>query len=395
MNLKFWEKKKPIEKKENPIGSAIINLTHGTPIWTSKDYISISQEGYIDNPYAHACVDVIAKSCAGIDLMLYQKDSKGNKKIITKHELLDLINKPNPKQSKYMFIKELVSFYLIADNAYTTYTLANKKPKEIYNLRPDRIHIKGGNQYNLVDYYTYYTGQDSIDLEPQSIMHLKDFNPLEDYEGLTPMRSAAKSIDQNNACRAWNTALLQNGANQPGILVSETELTDEGFERLKGEIQSKFRSKEKSGLPALLEGKLTFYATGINPKDIDWTEAIKLSAKEIALSFGVPPEIIGDNANKTYSNYGEARKALYQETVLPIMNFIVGELNAWLTPYWGSNLEIAYDIDSIPALNEDRKLLFNSIEKANYLTINEKREMMGYGPIEGGDILNIDGGVQQ
>ena len=388
MDYKFWNWKKKIEKKDNPIGSAIVNLTHYTPIWTSQDYISMVTEGYLDNPYVYACINVITKACGQIDFILYQKDSKGKRKIIEQHELLNLLNNPNPEQGKYAFIKEMISYYLLADNAFITYALAGKKPKELYNLRPDRIHVFGGYQYNLVDHYTYYTGTDEITLKARDVMHLKDFAPLKDYEGCTPIRACAKSIDQNNACRAWNTALLQNGANQPGILVSETELDDANFARLKSEISAKFSNVDRAGVPALLEGKILWYPTGMNPKDIDWTEAIKLSAKEIANAFGVPPECIGDSSNKTYSNYQEARKALYQETILPIMGMLVNQLNVWLTPFFGTNLEINYDIDSIPALAEDRKTLFDAIKDANYLTKNEKREMMGFDPIEGGDVLD-------
>jgi len=122
-----------------------------------------------------------------------------------------------------------------------------------------------------------------------------------------------------------------------------------------------------------------------------WLEGLKLSAREIAIAFGVPPELIGDNANKTYSNYKEARQAFYTETVLPLMDSIKGELNNWLIPKFGDKrLYIDYDRDEIEALQEDREAVWRRALEAvknGIITPNEARVMLGYDEVEGGDML--------
>jgi phage portal protein BeeE len=119
-----------------------------------------------------------------------------------------------------------------------------------------------------------------------------------------------------------------------------------------------------------------------------WLEGLKFSGREIAIAFGVPPELIGDNSNKTYSNYGEARMAFYLETVLPLMDFLRDELNNWLTPLYGDSYYLDYDRDEIEAIQEDRKEVWSRANKSfasGLLTKNEAREMIGYESVEGGD----------
>ncbi len=42
------------------------------------------------------------------------------------------------------------------------------------------------------------------------------------------------------------------------------------------------------------------------------------------------------------------------------------------------------DLDAIDALSAEREALWSRLEKASFLTANEKRAAVGYGSIEGG-----------
>src|ERR1700679_3545842 len=78
----------------------------------------LAQEGYCENAVAHACINKIATSIASIEPQLFSVDAKGKRTKIDSHPLLDLIESPNPTQSGKEFIRQLVSYYLAAGNAY-------------------------------------------------------------------------------------------------------------------------------------------------------------------------------------------------------------------------------------------------------------------------------------
>ena len=62
---------------------------------------------------------------------------------------------------------------------------------------------------------------------------------------------------------------------------------------------------------------------GLSPRDMDFTSLKHMSAKDIALVFGVPSQIIGIPDSQTYSNFSEAKLALYNETIIPLSHFKV------------------------------------------------------------------------
>ena len=45
------------------------------------------------------------------------------------------------------------------------------------------------------------------------------------------------------------------------------------------------------------------------------------------------------------------------------------------------------DIDRIEALAGDRAALWERVTKAPFLTVNEKRQAVGYSPLQGGDSI--------
>jgi phage portal protein BeeE len=57
----------------------------------------------------------------------------------------------------------------------------------------------------------------------------------------------------------------------------------------------------------------------------------------------------------------------------------------WLSPQFGEAIRVTIDTDRIDALVADRAALWDRVSNAPFLTLNEKREAVGYGPVGGGD----------
>jgi HK97 family phage portal protein len=122
----------------------------------------------------------------------------------------------------------------------------------------------------------------------------------------------------------------------------------------------------------------------LSPKDMDFMEAKHSAAREIALAFGVPPMLLAIPGDNTYSNYQEANRVFFRQTVLPLGQRIGSALAQWLQPAFG-DLTLAIDADRVDALSGDRAALWERVTKAPFLTVNEKRAAAGYGAVQGGD----------
>ena len=60
----------------------------------------------------------------------------------------------------------------------------------------------------------------------------------------------------------------------------------------------------------------------------------------------------------------EARLALYEETIIPLLRHVQSDLNEWLVPVYGEDLKLEYDIDGIPAITERRRMVTDNILRA-------------------------------
>ncbi len=225
-----------------------------------------------------------------------------------------------------------------------------------------------------------------------SILHLKSFHPLNDWYGMSPLEAASCAIDQHNTVAGHNLAILQNGGRLSGMLMIRPgphgeHLSDEQQAHVREGLAELYEGFKNAGRIMVVEGNCEWKEMGLSPKDLDFIEGKNMSAREISQAFGVPPMLVGVPGDATFANYKEARFHLWEDTILPLIEYMVAEFNLWLTPFFGDNLRLSYDTDSIPALAPRREAAWAKITDADFLTINEKRQAVGYGPIEGGERL--------
>ena len=308
------------------------------------------------------------------------------------------MKRPNPRQDGASLFETVASHLLLAGNAYLEAVglgvEGGMQVRELYALRPDRMKLLPGPN-GWPQAYEYSAAGSTVRFDQNAalppILHLTFFNPLDDHYGQSPLEAAAIAVDTHNAAACWNKALLDNAARPSGALVYAG--TDGGvlspvqYERLKKEFADFYQGASNAGRPLVLDGGLDWRPMSLSPRDMDFLEAKHAAAREIALAFGVPPMLLGIPGDNTYSNYQEANRVFWRQSVLPLAGRIGCALTHWLSPVFGENLMLAADTDRIEALNADRATLWERVSKAPFLTVNEKRLAAGYGPIEGGDVF--------
>ena len=136
---------------------------------------------------------------------------------------------------------------------------------------------------------------------------------------------------------------MENAARPSGALVfngADGQLTEEQFDRLKAELVQSHSGPGNAGRPLLLEGGLDWKPMALSPAEMDFTQARREAAREIALAFGVPPLLLGLPGDNTYANYREANEAFRRQTVTPLVAKTARALTTWLRPWFGEGLEI-------------------------------------------------------
>ncbi|MFA6266561.1 MAG: phage portal protein [Pseudolabrys sp.] len=384
---------RPAEHKASRAARLIALESGGRARWTPRDYAALAREGYMRNAIVHRAVRLTAEAVGSVSFVLYEGANE-----LTAHPLLDLLTRPNPRQDGPAFLEAIAAHLMLSGNAYVEGVSiggeGSAAPRELYALRPDRMKVVPGPD-GWPAAFDYTVSGQTVRFEQNAslppILHLTLFNPLDDYYGLSPLEAAATAVDTHNAAASWNKALLDNAARPSGALVfagaDGSMLSDSQFERLKKELSDQYQGTANAGRPLLLEGGLDWKAMSLTPKDMDFMEAKHSAAREIALAFGVPPMLLAIPGDNTYSNYQEANRVFWRQSVLPLANRIGAALSQWLAPGFGARLSLAVDHDRIEALSPDRTALWERVTKAPFLTVNEKRAATGYGAVAGGDLI--------
>lgn len=365
--------------------------TPGKPVWTNREYNKFSDEGFIKNVVANRSITMIAKGASSVKWQLFYRNDSDEVIELKNHPLLTLLNHPNPCMSGAEFFEMVYSHKLISGNSFVqSVRPSGGRPEELYALRPDRVQVIAGKGC-LPEGYRYTVG-DTVKTFPvnkvtgqSDILHMKNFHPLNDWYGLSSIEPAAYSIDQHNQAAQWNQALLQNGARPSGALIVKggdkgdgSYLSDNQYNHLKGQIDDMYSGAANAGRPMLLEGGLEWREMSLSPKDMDFIETKNSAARDIALAFGVPPQLLGIQGDNTYNNMAEARLSLWEQTILPLLDNMASALNNWLVPQYGEQgLKVTYNVNAISALALRREALWKRVNDATFLTESEKREIVG------------------
>jgi HK97 family phage portal protein len=381
-----------IEEQASAVGDLVAASTRGLPRTPGLQATEYAREGYSQNVIAFRCVSDIGKAAATVPLLVY----RGDLQLTDTSPLSRVLRRPNPMQGWQGLIQEFVSYHRISGNTFMEIAGAEGASYvELYALRPDRMSVIPGPD-GFPSRYDYKLGSRKkpfgVDFVSgkSPILHWRTFNPLDDYLGLSPISAAALSIDQHNAANKWNTRLIENDARPPGTFKTPPgmQLQPKQRRELEEQIQSKISGPENAGKP-LVQAGLEWQPMGFSPHDMDWLNSKHTSARDVCNAFGFPSMLLGIPGDNTYSNYKEARLALYEETVIPLVEELVGELNNWLTPRFGDDLELRADWDQVSALADRRETKWSRIDSASFLTPNEKRSELGWEPKEGGDDLLV------
>lgn len=360
--------------------------------WSSRNYLSMSREGFMRNPIAHRAIRMISETAANVPWVLNENGVR-----LEDHPALKLLKKPNAYASSPDFFELIYGHLLLSGNAFIKTTLNDDQPFELHALRPDRIRVVSDKngwpeaiEYQVGSHKECFplSGQ-THDNSPSQIFHLKLFHPLDDHMGFAPLGAAMTALDLHNSASSWNKALLDNSARPSGALVYQPKdggnLTQEQFDRLKVELEEGYSGVKRAGRPLLLEGGLDWKAIGLTPKDMDFVEAKNGASRDIALALGVPPMLLGIPGDNTYANYQEANRAFSRLTVLPLVMRIAASISLWLQEYYGENISFEPDIDKMPGLASERESLWARAENASFLSEDEKRKIVGYQSDNGPD----------
>ena len=395
--------------------NAIYNWLGDSIVWNPENDDSYITEGYRKNSTIYALINLISKAATTIPFQVYEKTNENDYKrykamtsgtfdaatihkaaMLQKRSLVELqdtelhklLERPNPAQSYNSWITELIAFGKLTGNRYIygigPDTGANVgKYTELY-VMPSQIMeiVSGGIMKPVSKYKIEYNG--TYEIDASEICHIKDFNPYYDgtgshLYGQSPLRAGLRSLTTNNEAVQTGVKYLQNQTARGLLMSDEGDINEVQAQQLKDKFRKQFQGSDNAGDVIITPKKLSWVNFGLNAADVSLIEQYNASIKDLCNIYNVPVQLLNNTDSASYNNMKEAKKALYQNAVIPELLKIKDELNRWLAPKFGDKLCIEFDFSVIPELQEETDKVVDQLTKAWWLTPNEKRAAMNYG----------------
>ena len=381
MNIKSWF------KRNSNIGAGAQFFTFTgdrcTPEFT-VDFNSIYgiNDAYDKCSTLKAIVNRMALVIANVKLWIL--DDAGNDVSDKYNNLALLLKRPNFIQTWPEFIQQLDVYRQLYGEAFIYASVPvgfdNANATELWVLNPLFIDIESNgrlyDQNNIEDAvirYIFSCSGQRRDLDPRNVLHIKDVNQNIDFapndlrgsSRLLGLETSIANIIQ--AEEAIYTMNRDRGA--IGILSNDQKdisgtitLTEDEKESLRKQYQSLYGLSARQAKVIITNASLKWQSISFNVKDLMLLEGIEKNIQLIADALGYPYELLSTSTGVTYENKSEAKKLLYQDSIIPIANLYAEKL----TGFFGlENAKIEFDFSNIECLKKSEKEAAETLYQLN------------------------------
>ncbi len=357
-------------------------------------YGDVCEWGYSRNPWGYGCINLLSSATASLPWIVLNSRTE---KVIEDHPMLRLFGQADADSGALPVLERHLTYTALGGESYLMLaspdTGANAgKPVMLWPLTTEQAEVVPdpaipGRILKFRVGNRYVTTEDMAQFQWA-------VNPRDPYSGISPAESAFLDLSVNTLITSWYLGTLQNAGRQSGQLTSKAE----GVSPKVREAAEEFIRRYLAG--ASNAGRIVMPPTGYEIKPLSMTPLdMGLAVIEgttrvrIFAAFKVMPEVVGDHEHATYSNFEQAAKALYTNTILPIARRFAAQINTWLAPRFGPDIRLAVDKTEIEALQEDASALAERVKGLVEIGLkkrNEGRIEMGLDPAgPEGDVLTM------
>ena len=278
--------------------------------------MSVSAESSLRSTAVFACVRVLSETLASLPLITYRRLPRGKERAQDFYLYSVLHNTPNPEMTSFTFRETLTSHVALWGNGYAEMQLDSAgRVQALWPLLPNETRITRDREGNLV-YVTTVPGNGQKGLPAYRVFHVRGMS-LNGLVGLSPIALARNAVGLALATEEFGGRWFGNGS-MPGVVLKYPgNLSDEQYEAAQSSWQAAHGGLTNAHRVAILEGGIEAEKIGIPNDDAQFLETRKFQVREIARLFRVPPHLISNLEQATFSNIEQQSLEFVIYTMLP------------------------------------------------------------------------------
>ena len=356
----------------------------------TKAGIQIDEPGSMKFAAVHACVRVIAEALASLPLPLYRRLDPRGKKRVPRHPLYRLLHdQPNPEITSFRFRETLMGHVLLWGNAFAEieYDRSNR-PIALWPLLPDRTWPVRKDK--VLRYKTRVNGQEFI-LDAFRVLHIPGLS-FDGIQGFSPISLHKEAIALGLAAEQTGALTYGRGANAAGVIEMDKKFAKaEDRDDFARQFERSYGGLENAQRQIILQQGMKWKQTQMPATDAQYIQSRTFQIREVARIFGVPPHMIAELEQATFSNIEHQS-----------IDFVVHTLRPWLirweqsiqmrlvSPREQASIFAEFLVDGL--LRGDlaaRYAAYSIARNGGWMSANDIREAENMNPIEGGEIYLI------
>ena len=284
------------------------------PHWLRGDYTLKNSE------LLFSAVSRISNSLSAMPIQLY----KGSVPMYT--DLNDLISfSPNPNMTSCQFFKTLEACRDTSGNAYALKIFStNGTIERLDILDPSRVQpIMETNSRELWYKITPEQGKEFY-VHGFYVIHVP-FISTNGYSGVNPVSVLCDTLNYSESIQTFSVKQLDQGVNAAIVLEAPANLSEP---QRKDTVEAFMQTyKETSGNILLLESGVTARSLDLSPVDTKLFEVEKITRSKVAMVYNIPPHLLGDYSDTSFTSQEQQMLEYLQLTMLPIVTAYEQELN--------------------------------------------------------------------
>lgn len=207
--------------------------------------------------------------------------------------------------------------------------------------------------------------------------------------GMSALAYAAHQIALGLGATKFGKGFFDNASTPSGVLsldvptLSPDQIAD---------VKRSFKQAAQGRDLVVMNSTASYQSVAVAPEDSQFLDTISANVAMVCMFFGIPPESIGGSSGDqlTYANVEGRNLALLTNTVGAWMQWFEETL-ALLTPR-GQRVELDPEAllrTSVPTLYATATGAVGKTGQPGVLTVNEARDLLGYGPQPDADTLMV------
>lgn len=367
-----------LEVKSSPVsGTAspeawFVDLLGGS---ATSSKVRVNARSAMSVPAVCRAVNLISGTIGVLPCRVLKVDEKGETPA-TDHPAHSLVaRRANPWTAANAFRVQLTRDMLLHGDGFGLVVRVAGRPIELHRLAPGTVTVALDEITGEPLYSATIKGA-VIPLDWRDVIHVAAPS-IDGVSGASPIHLGREAIGLSLTLEHHAARLFGNGARPGGVISVPGTLGDTAAPRMKASWQSAFGG-EGSGGTAVLEGGASFSPITLSAVDTQFLELRQHQIREVANLFGVPPTMLGDLAQATFSNAESLGQAFRDECLLPIVNAWEAALErVLLTDEEFANFRVSLDTDALDRADLTAKSEAMAKRRAAGLTTaNEERRAL-------------------